>query len=44
VPTPIPTGVPTGEPIPDRSLALPLMAAALAVSAIGVGAYRVSRR
>jgi hypothetical protein len=41
---PVPTGIPTGEGEPGRSLVLPLMVAALAVSAIGVGAYRVSRR
>jgi hypothetical protein len=42
--TPIPSGVPTGEGPPPNSPVLPLMVAALAVSAIGVGAYRVSRR
>jgi hypothetical protein len=42
--TPIPSGVPTGEGPPPNSPLLPLMAAAMAVSAIGVGAYRVGRR
>ena len=40
----IPSGVPTGKGTPPSSPVLPLIVAALAVSAIGVGAYRVSQR